>query len=82
MELVSLNILAGPLIVLGLGNGRPGNFTRNSRRVSEHDFLLFIYTYCEYTHVHTMRIPVGMSQIAIIIITTLTALTSNNNHNQ
>ena len=40
------------------------------------------YTYCEYTHVHTMRIPIGMSEIAIITITTLTALTYNNNHNQ
>ena len=37
------------------------------------------YTYCEYTHVRTIRIPVGMSQITITI---LTALTYNNNHNQ
>ena len=58
-EPVSLNLLACLLIVLGLGTGRPGNLTRNLRRVTEHDFLLFIYsTYCEYTHVHTMRISV------------------------
>ena len=58
-EPVSLNILACLLIVLGLGTGPPGNLTRNLRRVSEHDFLLFIYgTYCEYTQVHAMRIPV------------------------
>ena len=31
------------LIVLGLGTRLPGNFTRNLRRVSEQDFLLFIY---------------------------------------
>ena len=42
-EPVSLNILACLLIVLGLGTGRPGNFTRNLHGVSEHDFLLFIY---------------------------------------
>ena len=42
-EPVSLNLLAYLLIVLGLGTGPPGNFTRNLRRVSEHDFLSFIY---------------------------------------
>ena len=42
-EPVSLNILACLLIVLGLGTGPPGNFTRNLRHVSEHYFLLFIY---------------------------------------
>ena len=40
---VSLNLLACLLIVLGLGTGRPGNFTLNLHHVSEHDFLLFIY---------------------------------------
>ena len=29
--------------LLGLGTGRPGNLIRNLRRVSEHEFLLFIY---------------------------------------
>ena len=55
-----MNILACLLIVLGLGRGHSGNFTQNLRRVSEHDFLLFIYYvgYFEYTHVHTMKIPV------------------------
>ena len=43
MEPVCLNLLACLLIVLGLGTGPPGNFTRNLRRVSEQDFLLFIY---------------------------------------
>ena len=38
MQPVSLNRLASPLIVVGLGTCRPGNFTRNLR-VSEHDFL-------------------------------------------
>ena len=42
-EPVSLNRLACQLIVLGLGTGRPGNFIRNLGRVSEQDFLLFIY---------------------------------------
>ena len=56
-ELVSLNLLACILIVLGLGTGHPGNFTRNLRRVSEHDFLLFIYILWIYT-LHTMTIPV------------------------
>ena len=41
-EPVSLNLLACLLTVLRLGTGRPGNFIRNLRRVSEHDFLLFI----------------------------------------
>ena len=41
-EPVSLNLLACLLIALGLGTGCPGNLTRNLRRVSEHDFLLFI----------------------------------------
>ena len=48
-EQVSLNLLACLLIVLGLGKGHPGNFTRNLRRVSEHDFLLFIYVFWIYT---------------------------------
>ena len=43
---------------LGLGTGHPGNFTQNLRLVSEYTFLLLIYMYCEYTHVHTMRIPI------------------------
>ena len=43
MDPVSLNRLACLLIVLELGTGRPENFIRNLRRVSEHDFLLFIY---------------------------------------
>ena len=52
-----VNLLACLLIVLGLGTGHPENFTRNLRHVSEQDFLIS-YTYCEYKHVHTMRIPV------------------------
>ena len=48
-EPVYLNHLACLLIVLGLGTGRPGNFIRNLRRVSEHDFLLFIYVLWIYT---------------------------------
>ena len=42
-EPVSLNLLACLLIVLELGTDPPGNLTRNLRRVSEHDILLFIY---------------------------------------
>ena len=53
-EPVYLNLLACLLIVLGLGTGRPGNFIRNLRRISEHDFLLFIYV----LWIYTMRIPV------------------------
>ena len=41
-EPVSLNLLACLLFVLGLGTGPPGNLTRNLRRVSEHDILLFM----------------------------------------
>ena len=41
-EPVSLNLLAFLLIVLGLGTGPPRNLTRNLRRVTEHDILLFI----------------------------------------
>ena len=81
-EPVSLNLLACLLIVLGLGTDRPGNFTRNLRRVSEHDFLLFIYVLWIYTSSHNENSCLGMSQIAMITITTLTALTYNNNHNQ
>ena len=46
-EPLSLNLLACLLIVLGLGTGRPGNFTPNLRRVSEHDFLLFICVFLQ-----------------------------------
>ena len=81
-EPVSLNLLACLLIVLGLGTGRPGNFTRNLRRVSQHDFLLFIYVFWIYIRSLNENSCLGMPQIAIITITTLTALTSNNNHNQ
>ena len=45
----------------------------------------FTYTFCEYsiyTRSHNENSCLGMSQIAIITITTLTALTYNNNHNQ
>ena len=70
------------LIVLGLGTGRPGNFTRNLHRVSEHNFLLFIYVLWIYTRSHSENSCLRMSQIAIIRITTLTALTYNSNHNQ
>ena len=73
-EPVPLNLLACLLIVLGLGTGRPGNFTRNLRRVSEHDFLLFIYVLWIYTRSHNENSCLGMSQIAIITITPLTAL--------
>ena len=79
MEPVSLNILACVLIVLGLGTGPHGNFTRNLRCVSEHDFLLFIYILRIYTRSRNENSCLGISQIAIITITTLTALTSNNN---
>ena len=78
---VSLNRLASPLIVLGLGTCPPGNFIRNLH-VSEQDFLLFIYVLRIYTCSHNENSCLGMSQIAIITITTLTALTSNNNHYQ
>ena len=71
MEPVSMNLLACLLIVLGLGTGRPGNFTRNLHRVSEHYFLLFIYLLWIYTCSHNENSCVGMSQIAVIIITTL-----------
>ena len=83
-EPVSLNLLACLLIVLGLGTGLPGNLTRNLRRVSEHDFLLFIYLLQIYTGSHNENSCLGMSQIAIGLITiiTLTELTSNNNHYQ
>ena len=82
-EPVSLNLLHCLLIVLELGTGRPGNFTRNLHHVSEHNFLLFIsYVLWIYTRLHNENSCLGMSQIAIITITTLTALTSNNNHNQ
>ena len=76
---VSLNRLASSLIVLGLGIRRPGNFIRNLS-VSEHDFLLFIYILWIYTRSRIENSCLGMSQIAIITITT--ALMSNNNHNQ
>ena len=79
---VSLNLLACLLIVLGLGTGRLGKFTRNLRRVSEHDFLLFIYVLWIHTRSHNENSCLGMLQIAIITITTLAVLTSNNNHNQ
>ena len=78
---VSLNRLGSPLIVLGLGTRPPGNFIRNLR-VSEHDFVLFIYILRIYTHSRNETSCLGMSQISIITITTLTALMSNNNHNQ
>ena len=81
-EPVSLNHLASFLIVLGLGTGPPGNLNRNLRRVPEHDFLLFIYVSWIYTRSHNENSCLGMSQITIITITTLTALMSNNNHNQ
>ena len=81
-EPVFLNLLACLLIVLGLGTGRPGNFTRNLHCVSEHDVLLFIYVLWIYTRSRNENSCVGMSQIAIITITTLTAIMSNNNHNQ
>ena len=82
-EPVSFYLLACLLIVLGLGSGRPGNFTRNLRRVSEHDILLFIqYVMWTYTRSHNENSCLGISQIAIITITTVTALTSSNNHNQ
>ena len=48
-EPVSLNLLARLLIVLGLGTGRPGNCIRNLHRVTEHDFLLFVYVLWIYT---------------------------------
>ena len=70
------------LILLGLGTGRPGNFIQNLRRVSEHDFLLFIYGLWIYTHSHNENSYLDMSQIAIITVTTLTAQMPNNNHNQ
>ena len=58
-EPVSFNLLACLLIVLGLSTGRPGYFTQNLHRVSEHYFLLFIYIlWISYTHIHTMRISV------------------------
>ena len=79
---ILVSLLACLLIVLGLGTGRPGKFTRNLRGVSEHDFLLFIYVLWIYTRSHNENSCLGMSQIAIITIATLTALTSNNNHNQ
>ena len=78
---VSLNRLASPLIVLGLETLPPGNFIQNLR-LSEHDFLLFIYVLCIYTGSRNENSCLVMSQIAIITITTLTALMSNNNHNQ
>ena len=82
-EPVSFNLLACLLILLGLGTGCPGNFTRNFRRVSEHYFLLFVfYVLWIYTQSHNENSYLGMSQIAIITITTLTALMPNNNHNQ
>ena len=81
-EPVSLNLLACLLFVLGLGTGRPGNFTRNLRRVSEHDFLLFVYALWIYTRSHNENSSLDMSQIAIITITALKVLTYNNNHNQ
>ena len=81
-EPVSLNLLACLLIVLGLGTGRPGNFTLNLRSVSEHDFLLFIYVLWIYKRSNDENSCLGMSQIAIITITTLTTLTSNSNYNQ
>ena len=81
-EPVSLNRLACLRIVLVLGTGRPGNFIRNLRRVSEHNFLLFIYVLWIYTCSRNENYCLSMSQIAIITITTLTALMSNNNHNQ
>ena len=62
--------------------GRPGNFIRNLHRVSEHDFLLFIYILWIYTRSRNENSCLVMSQIAIITISTLTALMSNNNHNQ
>ena len=82
IEPVSLNLLACLLIVLGLCTGHPGNFTRNLHHVSEHNFLLFIYVLWIYTCSHNENSCLGMPQIAIITITTLTALISNNNHNQ
>ena len=78
-EPVSLNLLACLLIVLGLGTGPPGNFTRNLRRVSEQVFLLFIYVLWIYTRSHNENSCLDISQIAIIAITTLTALTCNKN---
>ena len=81
-EPVSLNLLACLLIVLELGTGHPRNFTLNLCRVSEHDFLLSIYVLWIYTCSHNENPCLGMSQTSIITITTLTALTSNNNHNQ
>ena len=65
---------------MGLGTGCPGNFIRNLR-VSEHDFLLFIYVLLIYTYSHNENSCLGMSQIAKITTPTLTALTYNNNHN-
>ena len=83
MEPVSLNLLACLLIVLELGTGHPENFTRNLHRVWEHDFLLFIwYVLWIYTRSCNENSCLGLSQIAIITITILTALTSNYNHNQ
>ena len=53
-EPVSLNLLACLLIVLGLGTCPPGNFTWNLRRVSEHNFLLFMYVLWIYTCSHKL----------------------------
>ena len=78
---VFLNRLASPLIVLGLGTRRPGKFIRNLH-VSEHDFLLFIYVLWIYTRSRNENSCLGVSQIAIITITTPTALMYNNNDNQ
>ena len=57
---VSLNRLASPLIVLGLGTCHPGNFIQNLR-VSEHDFLLFIYVLWIYTRSRNENSCLGMS---------------------
>ena len=66
----------------GISTGRPGNFIRNLRRVSEHDFLLSLYLLWIYTRSRNENSCLGVSQIAVITITTLTALMSNNHHNQ
>ena len=81
-EPVSLNISACLISVLGLVTDPPGNLSPNLRRVSEQDVLLFIYILWIYTRSHNENSCLGMSQIAITTITTLTALMYNNNHNQ
>ena len=81
MEPVSFNLLDCLQIVgpTGIRHRSSGHFTLNLRRVWEHDFLLFIYVLWIYIRSHNENSCLGMSQITI---TTLTAPTSDNNHNQ